>query len=146
MSVLRLPAGAVSRDPIDIWNAAKAALHDRQRVKVIVDEQKVAAQLGGGDAGRAASGEEVENQATRIRRGADDPPQNGERLLGRVAGLLLAGRTDDCVPPDVGWQLATFRLLRSDESRSQVWLTVDIGGVKDVVTWVLDVDEDRIVL
>ena len=48
----------------------------------------------------------------------DDALEDAERLLRRIAGLFLAGRADDRVPPRVGRRLAARGLLRRPPGRA----------------------------
>ncbi len=97
---------------LDSLRPCKPLHHHPDRLLIAIHQQKVPTQLHGGHAGGAAAGEEIEHEVAGVRRCRDDPSQNAERLLGWIAGLFLAGRADDRVPPDIRWQLAARYLLR----------------------------------
>ena len=82
-------------------------LHDRNCFGVFVDQDEAAVQAS------AATAPSVPLPAKKSRHQSPgaagrlhDPAHDALRLLRRIAGLLLAVRRDDRVPPDVGRQLA----------------------------------------
>ena len=79
----------------------KAASHDPGSFGARVDKEEGAIGFVGGDAGRAAACEEVGDQAAGRAGGQDDAAQNAERLLGGIAGALLAAGGHDRVPEDI---------------------------------------------
>ncbi len=107
---------------------------------------KAAVVAGGGEAGGAAAGEEVEDAVAGVGVDADDAVEDAEGLLGGVAGLLLAGGRDDGVPPDVGGGLAAGALGRADELGGHVGDAVAGVEVEGVVLGVAGVPEDVVVL
>src|SRR5436190_19799472 len=125
---------------------AEAPRHDLERLGVRVDEDVPPAELCGGSSERSASGKGVETPIAGPRRSGHDAPEDAERLLRRITGLLAAGRRDDRVPPDVRRQLPARRLFRRHEPRRHVRLAVDRSRVEEVTISILDVHEDGVVL
>ena len=112
---------------------AQPPLHDRDGLRALVDQD-----VARGPSSRPTapsvpepankSRHAVAGRGRRLHHPAHDPL----RLLGRVAGLLAAGRRDDRVPPDVGGQLPAGRLLGRHEPRRHVRLALDRVGVEQV--------------
>ena len=126
--------------------ATKAARHHRHGLRVRIHEHEAAAQLEGGDARGSAAGEEVEDQGAGRRGGLHDAPQDPQRFLRRIAGLLRAARRHDGVPPGVGGQLAARRLLRPHQTGRHVGNALDRLGVEHVGRRVPGVEQDVVVL
>src|SRR5262245_24132379 len=133
------PSGRASFDP-------ETLLHHAHRLRIRVDEDVAAAELGRGCAERPASGEGIEAPVAFPRGRLDGAAEDAERFLRRVTGFFLPGRRDDRVPPNRGWQLPSSRLVRRDEAGRHVRLAVDGLRIEVVALRVLDVDEDRVVL
>ena len=125
---------------------AEPPAHHLDRIGARVAEERAPARLERRRPERAAACEEIEAPVALPRRGRHDPPQHTERLLGRIAGLLAAGRRDDRVPPDIGRKLPARCLLGRHEPRRHVRLAIDGLGVEPVGRGILHVDEDRVVL
>ena len=77
---------------------------------------------------------------------ADDAFEDAERLLRRIAGLLLAVGGDDGVPPDVGGRLSARGLLRADQSGGHVGNPIHLPVVERVVLWVIRIPQDVVML
>ena len=120
--------------------------HDADGVGALVDEEEAAVGFGGGDAGGAGAGEEVEDGVAFVRVDLDDAVEEFEGLLGGVAGLFPAVGGDDGAPPDVGRDLAAGGFFGADEVGGHVGDAVDGFVVEDVVFGVFGVPEDVVVL
>jgi hypothetical protein len=130
----------------DAGEAREAAAHHGDGLRVVIDEDRAASKLDGGGAGGPAAGEEVEDAVAGVGVDADDPPEDGEGLLGGVAGPLLAAGADDGVPPGIGGGLAAAGLLRADQPRGQVRDPVDVVVAVGVARRILRVPQQVVVL
>lgn len=86
--------------------AVEALCHDGHGRGTFVDHDEAATVAAGGFACGATASEEVEYGIAGVGVDPDDAFEDAEWLLGGVACLLLTGRGDDGVPPDVGRGLA----------------------------------------
>lgn len=120
--------------------------HHRDRLSVVVNQHRGAAQPMRGFADRAAPCEEIQHAIAGVRVDAHDAIDDRQRLLRRVARLFTAARTDDRVPPGIGRRLAARRLLRPDEAGSHAGNAVDVVIPIGVVRRVFGVPENVVVL
>ena len=89
----------------DTGEVPKAPLHNRDGLRVIVNEHERATAFLGRYAGGAAAGEEIEHRIAGIGGSPNNAPQYAERLLRGVAGAFFAICRDDGVPPDICGEL-----------------------------------------
>jgi len=124
----------------------EATRHDLNRFVVAVHQDRRPTQPHRRLADGAAPREEIEHAIPGVGMHLDNPVDDRQRLLRRVARLLLAVRTDDGVPPSVRRRLPSLGFFRANQAWGHVGDAVNVIVPIRVILGVLRVPQDVVVL